>query len=266
MDRTDRGQVNSSAAEIYESFFVPALFQEWAERVADAAHIQPGQRVLDVACGTGVLARAAADRAGAGGSVTGLDINEGMLAVAAQKAPHIDWRQGQAEALPFVDGTFDAVVSQFGLMFFDDRAAAIREMRRVLRPGGRLVMAVWDSLENSPGYAAMAALLHRLFGEAAANAIRVPFVLGDVRELDALFRDAGIPDAQINTVNGTARFPSLGDWVYTEIKGWVLADVLDDEQFARLREEAEQALSPFVTASGAVAFDAPAHLVTAVKS
>src|SRR5688500_16775452 len=134
MDRTDRGQVNSSAAEIYESFFVPALFQEWAGRVADTAHIQLGQRVLDVACGTGVLARAAADRAGAGGSVTGLDINEGMLAVAAQKAPHIDWRQGQAEALPFEDGTFDAVVSQFGLMFFDDRAAAIREMRRVLRP------------------------------------------------------------------------------------------------------------------------------------
>jgi SAM-dependent methyltransferase len=265
MDRIDRGQVNRSAAEIYDEFFVPALFQDWADRVADAAHLQPGQRVLDVACGTGVLTRAAADRVGAGGSVTGLDVNAGMLAVAAQKAPRIDWRQGQAESLPFEDGTFNAVVSQFGLMFFDDRTAALREMWRVLRPGGRLAVAVWDSLENSPGYAAMAALLQRLFGNDAANGIRVPFVLGDAVQLRALFRDAGIPDARITTVKGTARFPSIEAWVYTDIKGWVLADLLDDGQFALLCEEAEGALSPFVDRDGAVTFDAPAHIVTAVK-
>ena len=266
MDRIDRGQVNRSAAEIYDEFFVPALFQEWAGRVADAAQLRAGQRVLDVACGTGVLARAAADRVGAGGSVTGLDINTGMLAVAARKAPHVEWREGQAEALPFEDGTFDAVVSQFGLMFFDDRAVAVREMWRVLRAGGRLAVAVWDSLENSPGYAAMAALLQRLFGDDASNGIRVPFVLGDVAGLRALFRDAGLPDAQITTVKGTARFPSLEAWVYTDIKGWVLADLLDDDQFAVLREAAEQALSPFVAVDGTVTFDAPAHIVTAVKS
>jgi ubiquinone/menaquinone biosynthesis C-methylase UbiE len=178
--------VNRTAAEIYEEFFLPALFQEWTERVADAAQIQGGDRVLDVACGTGVLARTVAARVSPTGSVIGLDVNPGMLAVAAQKAPHIDWRHGQAEALPFDAASFDAVVSQFGLMFFEDREAAIREMARVLRPGGRVAVAVWDSLDNTPGYAAMVELLHNLFGEHAARGLRTPYNLGDKTTLRAL--------------------------------------------------------------------------------
>jgi len=97
---SDRGQVNTSAAEVYEAFFVPALFQEWGGPVAEAAQVQAGQRVLDVACGTGVLARAVAEHVGPEGEVVGLDINEGMLAVARQKAPHLEWHQGPAEAIP----------------------------------------------------------------------------------------------------------------------------------------------------------------------
>jgi ubiquinone/menaquinone biosynthesis C-methylase UbiE len=155
MSESERGQVTRSTAEVYEDFFVPALFQEWASRVADAALISSGQRILDVACGTGVLAHKAADRVGASGSVVGLDLNEGMLAVAKRKAPEIEWWQGHAEALPFVSNSFDAVVCQFGLMFFENRCAAIEEMVRVLRQGGHLAIAVWDSLENTPGYAAV---------------------------------------------------------------------------------------------------------------
>ena len=105
--QSERGQVILSAAEVYEDFFVPALFQEWTGRVIDAAHIQTGQRVLDVACGTGVLARAAAHRVGATGSVAGVDINQGMLAVAERKGPSIEWRQGRAEALPFDNDSFE---------------------------------------------------------------------------------------------------------------------------------------------------------------
>jgi ubiquinone/menaquinone biosynthesis C-methylase UbiE len=172
-------QVTRSAAEVYEEFFVPALFLEWAPRVADAAQIAPGQKVLDVACGTGVLAREAARRVGPGGAVTGLDRNEGMLAVARRKSPHIDWQLGMAEALGFADGTMDAVVSQFGLMFFEDRRAALREMWRVARPGGRIAVAVWAALESAPGYAAMTDLLQRLFGDRIADALRAPFTLGD---------------------------------------------------------------------------------------
>lgn len=263
MSDSDRGQVNTSAAEVYEAFFVPALFQEWGNRVAEAAQVQAGQRVLDVACGTGVLARAAAERVGPAGEVVGLDINKGMLAVARQKAPHIEWRHGPAEALPFEDNSFDTVVSQFALMFFEDRRAALKEMARVLRPGGHLAVAVWDSLENTPAYATVTALLKRLFGDEAANALRSPFNLGDTSLLQSLFAEAGIPNATITTIEGTARFDSIEAWVSTDVKGWTLADMIDEAQFQQLLAEAEKVLQPFVTPDGTVAFSSPAHIVTA---
>ena len=265
MNDTATGQVTKSAAEVYEAFFLPALFAEWPPRVADAAGIRAGQRVLDVACGTGVLARAVAERVGPEGAVTGLDLNEGMLAVARRKAPAIAWRQGRAEALPFDDGSFDAVISQFGLMFFADRVAALREMRRVARPGGRLAVAVWDALDRSPGYAAMAELLRRLFGDEVAGALHAPFALGDRRALAALFAEAGMPGAAVATHVGTARFPSIASWVHTDVRGWTLADALDDAQYAQLLAEAERDMRPFLAADCTVAFAAPAHIVTATK-
>lgn len=265
MNDTTSGQVTRSAADIYEEFFVPALFREWAGRVAAAAGIAADQQVLDVACGTGVLAREAADRVGSGGGVTGIDRNDGMLAVAGRVAPEIDWRHGLAESLPFDDGRFDAVVSQFGLMFFEERATALAEMWRVLRPGGRLAVAVWDALERTPGYAAMTDLLQRLFGDAAADALRAPYVLGEPKRLLSLFAAAGIPDARAETQNGTARFPSIEAWVHTDVKGWTLADMIDDAQYETLRTAAMRELRGFKQCDGTVAFRAPAHIVTATK-
>lgn len=261
-DRT--GQVTRTAAEVYEDFFVPSLFLEWAARVADAAQLSPGQKVLDVACGTGVLAREVAKRVQPGGAVTGLDRNEGMLAVARRKTPDIDWRLGMAESLPFADGAFAVVVSQFGLMFFEDRRAALSEMWRVLRPGGRLAVAVWDALDRTPGYAAMTALLQRLFGDRVADALRAPFALGDPEALRSLFTEAGIGKIEIRTSDGTARFPSIESWVHTDVKGWTLADLIDDAQYGRLRQAAEAELTPYVQPDGTVAFRSPAHIVTAV--
>src|SRR5262245_30808227 len=220
MSTGERGQVTKSAAEVYEEFFVPALFQEWAPRVADAVGLRTGERVLDVACGTGVLTRAAADRVGPAGVVVGLDVNDGMLEVARRRAPQLEWRQGRAEALPLEPRSFDSVVSQFGLMFFQDRAAAIGETMRVLRPDGRLALAVWDSLDRSPGYAALVALLQRLIGSRAANALRAPFVLGDLAVLLGAFKAAGIDDAKVTTTRGTARFPSIQAWMYADVRGW----------------------------------------------
>lgn len=265
MDSIEKGQVTRSAAEIYEEFFVPALFQEWAERVADAAALASSERVLDVACGTGVLAREAARRVGTDGTVTGLDRNPGMLDVARGHSERIAWREGLAEALPFADSAFDAVVSQFGLMFFEDRAKALREMWRVLRPGGRLAVAVWGGLDQTPGYAAMTQLLKRLFGDTIAEALRAPYCLGDRDVLRALFAGAGIAGPRIETRDGVARFPSIASWVRTDVKGWTLADLIDDAQYETLQREAAQDLKGFVAADGSVRFGHPAHIVIATK-
>jgi ubiquinone/menaquinone biosynthesis C-methylase UbiE len=125
-----------------------------------------------------VLAREAAVRVGPAGFVAGLDPGSGMLAVAAQLAPKIEWRSGTAEALPYPDQRFDAVVSQFGLMFFTDRPRALQEMVRVLKPGGRLAASVWASIDRAPAFADLVALLDRRAGQRAADALRAPFALG----------------------------------------------------------------------------------------
>ena len=169
----------TEAARTYEGLFIPALIGEWAPRVADAAMLNAGERVLDVACGTGVLAREAAARVGSTGRVSGIDPGIGMLALARELAPMIEWREGVAEALPYPDRSFDAALCQFGLMFFTDRARALREMLRVLKPGGRMALAVWDRLESMPAYAEEVALFDREAGRPAGDALRGPFVLGD---------------------------------------------------------------------------------------
>ncbi|MCA9928072.1 MAG: methyltransferase domain-containing protein [Anaerolineales bacterium] len=265
MNEHEQGQVAASAAEIYDTFFVPALFAEWPAHVLRAAHVHAGDMVLDVACGTGVLARAAAEVVVVDGAVTGVDINEGMLALAQQKAPQIRWRHGAAEALSFADEKFDCVVSQFGLMFFQDPVAALVEMRRVLRPNGRLAIAVWDRLARTPGYAAVAQILSDLFGPGAAQSIEAPYAMGDTQQLSALFVEAGMPNATIETVVGQARFDSVEAWIYTDIKGWTLADVIDDAGYERLRTYAAPRLAQFVQPNGSVAFAAPAHIVTVVN-
>jgi ubiquinone/menaquinone biosynthesis C-methylase UbiE len=260
-------QAQIDAATAYEEFFVPALFQEWAPRVVAAAQLQPGQRVLDVACGTGVLAREAAACVGAAGAVVGLDPNPGMLAVARRLAPGIEWREGTAEALPYPERSFDAIVSQFGLMFCTDRRQALREMLRVLVPGGHLAVAVWDSLDNTPAYAAEVALLERVAGRRAVDALRAPFVLGDPQELATLFASAGVAAVAITTQHGTAKFPSLRSMVEADLRGWlpVMGVVLSEEQITRMLEEAEHALRAYVTAERRVAFDLPAHIVTGIR-
>lgn len=262
-----RLQEQIAAAEVYESLFVPAEFQEWAPRVVEAARIRPGQRVLDVACGTGVLTREVARRVGSSGFVAGVDANPGMLAVAARTSPEIEWRHATAEALPYDDRLFDAVVCQFGLMFFNQQGA-LREMMRVLVPGGHLTAAVWDTLEHTPAYAALVGLLDRHAGARAANALRAPFVLGDRNELAALFARADMPDVDIVTQRGTARFANIRTMVEAEVRGWLpgAGVILSESQLDELVKDAQKVLGLYVAPDGSVAFDSPAHIVTARKA
>jgi SAM-dependent methyltransferase len=188
-----------------------------------------------------------------------------MLAVAQEHEPEICWKKGRAEDLPFQEGAFDAVGCQFGLMFFEDRGKALREMWRVLKPGGSLAVAVWGPLDESPGYSAMVELLRKLFGDDIANELRAPFSLGDKEALAALMEDSGIPAVSISTAIGEARFPSVAEWVRTDVRGWTLADKIDDEQFALLSNEAERSLRKFTDANGTVKFASPAHIAVASK-
>ena len=265
MDRPADQSVTRSPAEVYDEFFVPALFEEWGGTIADLANVRSGQRVLDVACGTGVLAIAAAARVGSGGQVVGLDPNGEMLAVARRKAGGVEWREGRAEALPFPDAGFDRVVSQFGLMFFEDRTAALREMMRVAAPGGRVVVAVCDAIDHSPGYAVLAELLHRLFGGEVAEAFRAPFALGDRARLLGLCVEAGLAEATVTRHDGLVRFASIDALVSTERAcAWTLGGLLDATQFERLRDAAGESLRPFV-ADREVSFGMPALVISATR-
>jgi SAM-dependent methyltransferase len=261
----ETGQVTGDAAELYDERFLPAMFNEWAPRVAELAALEPGMRVLDVACGTGVLSLVVAEVVRPDGTVVGLDLNPGMLDVARRKAPRIDWREASVEAIPFEDAAFDAVVSQFGLMFVEDKARAIREMVRVLRPAGRLAVAVWDSLEEVTGYCAFARLLSRLFGDPASESIRSPYSLGDTQILSSLFSVTGALDVTISTLEGKVRYPSIRYWMESDIRGWTLSDALDEAQLDLLVSEAETDLARFVNDDGTVEFRSPAHIVTATK-
>ena len=184
--------VEAGPAEVYDRAFVPALFAQWGPVVAAAAGVAAGARVLDVGCGTGAATVAAAARAGRDGRVVGLDPNPEMLTVARRK-PGIEWVEGRAEELPFRDAEFDAVVSQFAMMFFDDRVAALREMQRVLAPGGRMAVAVCGALAASPGYSALAALLDRLFGRGVIALSAEP----EIYEPDYYPDDASDPELLI---------------------------------------------------------------------
>jgi SAM-dependent methyltransferase len=265
MAEPERWQVSTDAAEIYESCFVPAIFGAWAGPVADAAGIRTGDKVLDVACGTGVLAREALRRVGQEGQVVGLDLNEGMLAVAARTEPAIAWRPGDAASLPFEDASFDVVVSQFALMYFPDRVASLREMWRTLAPEGRLAVAAWAPIDHARGYQILVDIAAQQCGGAAADVLAAPFVLGDPAELAKLFADSGISGAKVTLHEGSIRFPSVTEFIRIEVKGSPLADMLSDDEMRTLAAESEDALAEFVVPSGEIIMPMDAHIVTASK-
>lgn len=258
-------QTQIAAAEAYEKLFVASLFQEWVPHVIAAARLRTGDRVLDVACGTGVLARGAAQAVGSQGAVVGLDASSGMLAVARRLAPSIEWREGKAESLPFPDASFDAVISQFGLMFFSDPVQAIREMRRVLKPDGRMAVAVWDTLENNPAYAEEAKLLDKVRSRQAGDALRPSFKLGDKQVLETVFHTAGVREMAINTMKGTANFPSTRTMVEADLRGWLplCGVLLSEAEIQQTLDEAEKVLAPYTTRDGRAVFSVSAHIVSA---
>jgi SAM-dependent methyltransferase len=192
------------AMEVYDELMVPRLFGPWATLLVNHLAIAPRERVLDVACGPGVVARIAAKRVGAGGRVTGCDLSAAMLSVARTKPPveggcPIRYLEGPADELPVAEGAFDVVTCQQGLQFFADRRAAVAEMHRALRPGGRLGIAVWASIDRSPAFAALASAIEEVVGaELAARYRGGPFGLPEPARLGELLANAGFDDVRVS--------------------------------------------------------------------
>jgi len=267
-------QVAGNAAETYQDALVPAVFAAWAPLVVGLADPQPGECVLDVACGTGVVARLAAKRVGPTGNVTGLDLNPGMLAVAARvSAPHpstsapITWLEASATNMPLPDGTFDVVYCQLGLQFFPDRPAALREMRRVMVAGGRAGFMVWQNIQYSPGFSALAAALARNVGTEAQDIMRAPFALANAEELRALMAEQGFGEITIASVAGSVCFPSVSRFVQDYTRGSPLSGhvaKVSDEARTALVNEVRAELISYVAGDG-LKFSIKAHLVSARK-
>ncbi len=213
-----------SPARFYEDYLVPSLFRPFAEELIERAAPQPGERVLDVACGTGIVARLAARRMGAGARIVGLDLSPAMLEVASEvvagEDAQFEWVAGDAQALPFPDESFDLVLCQQGLQPLPDRVAALREMRRVLAPGGRLLTSTWTAIEHHPVDKMMAESVERHLG---APAFHAPFSLGDHDLLRELFREAGFGEVELEVVVRELRFPSADEYVERIVIGGIAA-------------------------------------------
>ena len=263
MNSTDTFQLSLETAETYEAAFVPSLFAHLAPHLVDAAEVTSGDRVLDVACGTGIVARTAADRAGPTGRVVGLDLNEAMLTVARRIRPDLDWRQGDAASLPFPGDSFDVALCQSGLMFVPSPGTAVSELARVVRPEGRVAAQVWSSLDRQTAIQPLADAVARHAGPAAVDLIGTYFRLGDRAQFSDLFTQAGLRVTDVRTLGATVRAPTVDDYITTEVESTPLIDRISDDVYRRIREEARAGLARYCDECGTLALPLEAYLVAA---
>jgi ubiquinone/menaquinone biosynthesis C-methylase UbiE len=274
MSTQEQWQLDGTAPALYQRSLVPAVTALWAVDLVDRVSLHSGARVLDVACGTGVVARVAAERVGVTGQVAALDLNPGMLAVARvlpTAGAAIAWHEGSVLALPFPDAAFDVVFCQLGLQFFPDRPAALREMRRVLSANGHLALNVFGPLEHNPATHALATALDRHLGGTASLTKRTEHALADPMELHTLLFGAGFQNIVIQTARKLVRFPSPSDYTQIQLTATPLATVIAQytpHERARLVDEViadvSAALAPYSGENGLV-FPQEAHVVLCTR-
>jgi ubiquinone/menaquinone biosynthesis C-methylase UbiE len=249
-------QLDGSSPELYQRYLVPAITTKWAEDLINRAQPDAGEAVIDVACGTGVVARLAAQRMNSG-RVTGLDLNAGMLTVARTEPSEglpIEWVEGSALDLPFPSASFDLALCQLGLQFFPDRRQSLCEMRRVLRDFGRIALSVYSSIESTPGANAFVLALDEVLGADASRIKRGEHAFSDPGQLDALLTDADFHAADVHTVVQRIVFPSVIDYVRFQLLATPMMTLLKDMS----TPEREQIVSD--VASSTASFSAPESL------
>jgi SAM-dependent methyltransferase len=197
-------KASTSAMSFYDDILVPRWFEPWAQLLLDKVEPESGQSVIDVACGPGTVTRLAAQRVGPMGNVTGCDLSPAMLELARSKTPidssaPIDYLECSADALDVTDDAFDVVTCQQGLQFFPNRGAALAEMRRALRHGGKLGIAVWCAIEDCPPFLALANALEQVLGSDVADRYRGgPWGLADPATLARLANEGGFKDVEVS--------------------------------------------------------------------
>lgn len=250
-------QVEGDTPEAYERYLVPALFQEAAEKLIQHAAIQPGERVLDLGCGTGIVARVAAEHLGNGENVTGVDINPGMLDVArsvsAETHPGIEWQQGSAEDLPLARSSFDVVLSQQAFQFLENRETALKEIHRVLRPGGRLVFSVFRSIEHNYTYRPLIEAFRRHGGDNLGTMMNSPFQEWTREGLREMVTEAGFTQADITISLVTARFPTVPDYIQQELSSSPMSELVStmaDDVRQAIARDTSAGLSDYIDDRG----------------
>lgn len=266
MTELDEMGLTPEAAQGYEQYFVPAIFDQWPPRIIKSAGVCNGDKVLEVGCGTGVLAREVIKQIGPDGGVTGLDLSESMLGVARGLCPDVDFRQGNAMDLPFDDESFDVAIASFMLMFVPDPVLAVSELWRVLNPGGRMVITVWEALGRNPVYAGLVDIAKHHIDDAAGSSLAWPFALGENGKLEEICHLAGVTDVTLCTHDGLAKFPSLEDFVRTEIQAWVLADSVDEESLRAVVADSQERFASYCDLNGCVDIPLDAIIATARKN
>ncbi len=241
--------------QIYDEVLVPRLFTPWARWLLDGLALQPGEAVLDVACGPGSVTRLAAAEVGSGGRVTGADLSPAMLAIANSKpavadAAPIEYREAPADDLPVADAEFDVALCQQGLQFFPDRIAAVKELHRAVRPGGRVGIAVWGAIEEMPYFAALEAALREVAGDELADRYRGgPWGMPKAEQLEQVLEAGGFDDVRVTRETLPLRFDDAGQ-VFKTLGASALAADLDALP-AEQREELARAVERRVAAVGA---------------
>lgn len=205
-----------SPAELFERFFGPSVFQPWTEVLLEHERPRPGDRVLDLACATGTVARHVASEVDGVEEVVGLDVDPEMLTVARKRAAtegmHVSWRLADAHETDLPDDSFDVVFCQQGIQFFEDPTGALREARRVLAPGGRLALTVWQPLERHPVYGPLLEAEADYLG-ADRKEVGAPFMFGDRQRLRGMLTDAGFEDVEIAERTLEVEFPDPSTFV-----------------------------------------------------
>jgi ubiquinone/menaquinone biosynthesis C-methylase UbiE len=222
MAQTSGWQLSGKAPESWERYLVGSAMESWARDLVHRAGLRPGDRVLDVACGSGIVARTANEHVRWNGKVTGVDINPGMLSVARQVTaytnPPIEFVEGNAVELPFKDNSFDKVFCQFSAQFFPDRVAAFRQMLRVTAPGGRAFVSTPRGINHNVVYKPFLASLEKHISKEAAEIFGSVFNVSDASMLRTPFEQAGWKDVHIEIRNDTIRYPSAKDFVRWEFE------------------------------------------------